>query len=601
MSSTVIIGAGPAGLTAAYEAAKRGRKTEVFEQDNIVGGLSRTLSFKGYRFDLGGHRFFTKSSLVRRIWNEILEDDLLERERCSRIYYNNKFFSYPLRPLEALVNLGPVEASRIALSFLAARIWPDPVERTFEQWISNRFGHRLFEIFFKTYTEKVWGMACSEISADWAAQRIKNLDLLRAVKVAVFGQTVDHGLVTTLIDRFQYPRFGPGMMWEVCSDRLEGLGSAVHLNRGVQKLVHSGGRVERLEVSTGGDETRSVAVDQVISTMPLGELIRCLEPSPPERVLAMADRLRYRDFLTVGLIVSRPDVFPDNWIYVHSPDVRVGRVQNFKNWSPEMVPDASMTSLGLEYFVNRGDELWSASDRELVDLGTRELAHLGLISPEEVEDGVVFRVPKAYPIYDSAYRYSVAALRRYLAGFDNLQTIGRNGMHRYNNQDHSMLAGVLAARNLGGETHDVWRINVEQEYLEEDRVETLEDRKIPETPQGAGVQDLLKTAFALYDPVALGGAFGSAAGVGLFLITAVLFFQDLEMRQPMLSLLGNYLMGYELSWVGALLGLLEAVLGGFGLGFVMAVLINALVRRHANSLVRRLALAKLSDPLTVSE
>ena len=423
------------------------------------------MDFKGYRFDLGGHRFFTKSDLVQTIWTELLGDDLLERERCSRIYYDGKFFSYPLQPVDALVNLGPVEAGRIALSFLATRIWPDPVERTFEQWVSNRFGHRLFEVFFQTYTEKVWGMPCSEISADWAVQRIKNLDLLRAVKVAVLGQAADKGVITTLIDRFLYPRFGPGMMWEACRDRIEEMGSSVYLGRSVEGLMHSGGKVERVVLSGGDDGTQSRRVDQVISTMPLSELIRKLEPRPPQPILAAADRLRYRDFLTVGLIVRRARVFDDNWIYIHSPEVRVGRVQNFKNWSPEMVPDDSRTSLGLEYFVNRGDELWNASDEELLDLGTRELASLGLISPDEVEDGVVYRVPMAYPIYDSEYRESVETLRRYLATFTNLQTIGRNGMHRYNNQDHSMLAGVFAARNLEGETHNVWRVNVEQGVL----------------------------------------------------------------------------------------------------------------------------------------
>lgn len=594
---TAIVGAGPAGLTAAYEAAKRGLETDVYEKDDVVGGLSRTLNFKGYRFDLGGHRFFTKSELVRELWTEILGDDLLERERCSRIHYNGTFFAYPLQPLDALFKLGPIEASRVGLSFLATRIWPDPVERTFEQWVSNRFGHRLFEIFFKTYTEKVWGMPCSEISADWAVQRIKNLDLLRAVKVAVLGQSQGNSAITTLIDRFLYPRFGPGMMWEACRDRVEEMGSSVRLGWSVDKLIHSGGRVERILVSRNG-ESRSSSVGQVISTMPLSELARKLDPSPPDPVLAAAARLRYRDFLTVGLILRRERVFDDNWIYIHSPEVLVGRVQNFKNWSPEMVPDDSTTSLGLEYFVNQGDELWDATDDELLDLGTRELTTLGLIAPDEVEDGVVYRVPKAYPVYDSEYRASVETLREYLETFSNLQTIGRNGMHRYNNQDHSMLAGVLAARNLENPSHDVWGVNVEQEYLEESEAVARGERNIPERARGTGVRDLLRNAFALYDPVALGGAVGTVAGVGLFLLTAALLLQGGEGAQPMLSLVGNYLLGYEVSWKGALLGLVEAALVGFGFGFLMALFINALVRRQANSLVRKLALAKVSDPLS---
>ena len=599
MGETVIIGAGPAGLAAAYELQRSGRKSRVFEQDQTVGGISRTVRYEGYRFDIGGHRFFTKVPKIQAFWEEILAEDFLERPRLSRIFYNDRFFDYPLKPMNALTGLGPVEAVRVGLSYLWARLLPHQQEHNFEEWVSNRFGYRLYEIFFKTYTEKVWGIPCSEISADWAAQRIKNLDLVKAVRNALIGSHGGGEIISTLIDRFHYPRFGPGMMWERCCERLEAEGARIELGTRVEGIHHDNGRVTGVSLTRQEGGRERVAADDVVSSMPLKELVRCLDPAPPTEIRAAADRLRYRDFLIVVLIVNREDVFPDNWIYIHSPEVAMGRIQNFKNWSPDMVPDPGKTSLGLEYFVNVGDELWTASDTDLVDLGTQEMATLGLVEPGEVEDGTVVRMPKAYPVYDGHYRDSVDAIHDYLVGFPNLQVVGRNGQHRYNNQDHSMLSGICAAQNTLGASHDVWAINVETEYLEEARVadKTAGDRLVPQPVTGVELEELLQGAFARYDPLALGISLGVVMGLGMFLVTAALLLQGGEPLGPNLSLLGAYFLGFEVSWRGALLGTLEAMIGGFFLGALMAGSINLLVSVFEESVRRKLELVEILDPL----
>jgi protoporphyrinogen oxidase len=592
----VVIGAGPAGLTAAYELARLGRRAVVFEQDGTVGGISRTCEYKGYRFDIGGHRFFTKVEMVQQLWDEILHEDFLVRPRLSRIYYNGKFFDYPLKPMNALLGLGPVEAVRIGLSYLWAQAFPDRDERNFEQWVSNRFGRRLFEIFFKTYTEKVWGMPCAEISADWAAQRIKNLDLVTAVKNAILGSSVGPSgeIVTTLIERFHYPRHGPGQMWESCVRRLADRGVETRLHAGVERIRMEGGRVRSVVVEEAG-RRHEVACDHVLSSMPIRTLLHAIEPAPPKEVLRAADELRYRDFLTVGLIVDREELFPDNWIYIHSPDVKLGRIQNFKNWSPDMVPDPRRTSLGLEYFVQEDDELWSAPDEELIELGKRECETLGLSRADEVVDGCVIRMPKAYPVYDGSYQEALATIRGWLDEVPNLQLIGRNGQHRYNNQDHSMVTAVYAARNIaaGSAEYDVWGVNVEEEYHEEVQTKAGGDRLVPERVEGPTVEDLIRDAFARYDAVALGGATGVLAGVGLFLATAWLLVQGGPNVGATLSLLGNYFMFYSVSWTGALFGLVEGGVLGFAFGWVLAKLINGVIAAEEKALLRRITARSL--------
>lgn len=450
----------------------------VLEKDQVVGGISRTAEYQGYLFDIGGHRFFTKVSLVEAMWREVLGDDFLTRPRLSRIYYNRTFFKYPLEPVNALQGLGIVESMRCGFSYLAAQLFPVRPEKTFEAWVSNRFGRRLFKMFFESYTEKVWGMKCTEISADWAAQRIKGLSLVSVVRNALFARRSDTS-IKTLIHQFQYPRRGPGMMWQRTRERVVAAGSQVVMNAGVDKIEWQPGRVTA--VHAGG---AAYPADEFISSMPIRELLERLDPAPPPDVLAVAKCFKYRDFLTVALIIRQPALFPDNWIYIHEPGVKVGRIQNFKNWSPEMVPDPETTCLGMEYFCFEGDGLWTSPDAELVALATREIGALGLARSADVTGGCVVRMPKAYPVYDDGYQQALGTLRQFLAGLSNLQLAGRNGMHRYNNQDHSMLTAMLAARNIrnraAGPQYDLWQVNADDEYHEggetvnEESLQTLE-------------------------------------------------------------------------------------------------------------------------------
>ena len=520
-------------------------------------------------------------------------DDFLVRPRLSRIHYRDHFFHYPLKPVEALIGLGPWEALRILISYIRARAFPIEDERTFEEWVVNRFGRRLFEIFFETYTEKVWGRPCSEIGAEWAAQRIKNLDLVAAVRNALLGSPADGQVVTTLIDQFHYPRLGPGMLWERWSERLAGRGVEIRMETVVNRFLHSEGRVVAVEAQRPGGVADRLEADHFISTMPVRELVRAMNPEAPSAVREAAEQLQYRDFLTVVLIVDRPELFPDNWIYIHSPEVRVGRIQNFKNWSPEMVPDPTTTSLGLEYFVNEGDDLWSMPDSELLALGEEETARLGLVEPGSVRDGTVVRVRKAYPVYDDGYREALATIRGWLAGFENLQLVGRNGQHRYNNQDHSMLTGILAARNLAGEEHDVWAVNVDEEYHEE---ASSSDRLTPGTARRRTLEDVLAAAFARYDPWALGAAVGIVCGASLFLATVLVLIDEPGDPGRVLSLLGQYLAGYEVSWAGAGVGFLGAGIGGFVFGWLLARMINGLIGWE-ELLLRRQIVSTTIDPL----
>ena len=461
-----MLGAGPAGLSAAYVLGRHGREAEVFEADGIVGGLSKTVEFNGYRFDLGGHRFYTKLKPLERLWKEMLGDQLLRRPRLSRIYYRGMFFQYPLEARNVLRGLGLRESARCGLSYLRSRLGPRRPDVTFEDWVTARFGRRLYDRFFRSYTEKVWGIPASEIRAEWAAQRIKNFSFAHALG-AMLGLRKPH--VTTLIEEFNYPRLGPGQMWEAFADRVTEAGIPVRLNERCVAVRHSAGHVKSLVFGSNGDATE-IAVDSVLSSIPLRELVLNLDPPPPDDVVAAAERLRYRDLCLVALIIDEPTPFPDNWIYLHDPGTRAARVQNFGAWSESMVVP-NTTCLGVEYFCFADEEIWNLPDAEAVELATNELARIGLINADSVVDGVKVRVPKAYPMYDSEYREAVDTVRSYLREFDNLQTFGRNGLHRYNNQDHSMWTAILAALNLvNGTTFDVWSVNTEQVYLEEDAV-----------------------------------------------------------------------------------------------------------------------------------
>ena len=474
-SDAFIIGGGPAGLTAALMLAEAGIHTHTVEASEQVGGISRTASYKGFRFDIGGHRFFTKVKEVELLWRRMMGNDFIKVPRMSRIFYDGKYYDYPLRIFNTLGNLGPFESVAIGVSYLKWRLFPHKREDNLEEWVTNRFGKRLFIRFFKTYTEKVWGIPCTSIRADWAAQRIQNLSLMKAVKNAVFG-TND---TTSLIDKFDYPRLGPGMMWEKFRDRLRDMGSEVEMNARVDTLHHEDGVVKSVTLKQADGSTRQQNVSNIVNTMPLARLIRSLDPPAPRDVLESANGLKYRDFLIVTLIVDQADPFPDNWIYIHSPEVKVGRIQNFRSWSDEMVPNAEQASIGLEYFCHEGDGVWASDDADLIELAKKELEVLGLVDASRVSDGTVIRQPKAYPVYDENYRSCVDHISAYVDTFENLQTVGRNGMHRYNNQDHSMLTAMLAAENIidgNGKTRDVWNVNVERSYHEE-----LVNKKAPKT------------------------------------------------------------------------------------------------------------------------
>ena len=464
----VIIGAGPAGLTAAYQLGKQGVESTVLESDSVVGGISRTEVREGWRFDIGGHRFFTKVPAVSALWHEILdEEDFLVRPRMSRIFYRGRFYDYPLRAGNALRNLGLLESTLCVLSYLWVRIRPPSDRSTFEGWTASRFGWRLYRTFFKTYTEKVWGVPADQIQADWAAQRIKNLSLFRAVLNSLLPRR-NQKEITSLIEEFEYPRLGPGMMWERCHELVIDQGSRVIFEHPVQRIRHEAGRVVAVEAE-GPDGPVAHPASHVISSMPLPHLVLAMDPPVPDRVRDAAGGLSFRDHLTIALVVPEEDGFPDNWIYIHSPDVRVGRVQNFGRWSPHLVKDGR-TCLGLEYFVTIGDDLWTADDDDLIRMAKNEMGLLGLLEPDRVQSAYVVRMPRAYPMYDAGYQNNVAVLRDWLAtSAANVYPVGRNGMHRYNNQDHSMLTAMLAVENILGADHEIWDVNVEQDYHEEIR------------------------------------------------------------------------------------------------------------------------------------
>ena len=470
----LVVGAGPAGLTTAYSLVKEGRSTLVIEQDpTYVGGISRTVNYKGFLFDIGGHRFFSKSKEVVALWNEILPDDFIDRPRLSRIYYKEKFYAYPLKAFEALSNLGIFQSIACVTSFAWARAFPVESPKTFHQWVRNQFGERLFSIFFKTYTEKVWGMGCDEISADWAAQRIKGLSLASAVldglRRSCGHKRRDGETVKTLIESFRYPRRGPGMMWEAAAEKIKRLGGEIRMDRKLETLHwDEEQRSWTVSVACGSGKQETYFARHVISSAPIRELMGALRPAPLS--LFHARELKYRDFLTVVLIGRSAVELPDNWVYIHDPDVKVGRVQNFRSWSPDMIPDDVSTCLGLEYFCFEGDGQWTSADEELIARAKTEIAKIGLMRPEDVVDACVVRQKKAYPVYDDAYAENVRVIRRDLSGsFPTLHLVGRNGMHKYNNQDHAMMTGMLTAANiLAGQTlYDVWQVNEDAEYGEE--------------------------------------------------------------------------------------------------------------------------------------
>ena len=516
--SAIIVGAGPAGLTAAHELlAHTDVNPLVLELSNELGGIARTISYKGNRIDIGGHRFFSRSDRVMNWWQDVLPIEtlpeaegevriayqnqsrsvkavgpaapgasdavMLVRERVSRIFYRRKFFDYPITlSMRTISNLGLLETARIGVSYLAGQLRPRREEKSLEDFFVNRFGDRLYRTFFKDYTEKVWGISCREITAEWGAQRIKGLSISKALMHAarrLFGSDpsiAQKSSETSLIERFLYPKFGPGQMWQEVAGRVRERGGSVRLGQRACRFHREGNRIRAVDVEdTETGETRTIEADFFFSTMPISELVA------PSEVQRVASGLRYRDFVTVGLLVDRLEVrgearpespaglVPDNWIYIQEPDVRVGRLQIFNNWSPFMVADPTKVWIGLEYFCDEGDEIWSRPDAEMIRFGSAELSRIGILDDTRVEDGIVIRMPKTYPAYFGTYD-QFPVVREYLDGIENLFLIGRNGMHRYNNQDHSMLTAMVAVENIrdGVSAKDnIWAVNTEDDYHEE--------------------------------------------------------------------------------------------------------------------------------------
>ena len=587
----VIIGAGPAGLTAAYQLCKLEISSVVLEKDTVVGGIARTVRHEGCYFDIGGHRFFTKVKVVEDLWREILaEEDFLKRGRLSRIYYNKKFFDYPLRPSNALLGLGLVNSFLILASYFYAYLFPIPNEKTFEEWVSNRFGRRFYRTFFKTYTEKVWGIPCSKLSSHWAAQRIRGLSLKRALKAALLpkAHVEKKDIIRTLIDSFHYPKRGPGMMWEKAAEIIQKKGSTLHMNCGVRRIIWDKSRVTAVEVLRE-DRVERIEATHFISSMPLRELVEKLDPAPPEGVCNAAARLSYRDFLTVGLVLTKANLFPDNWIYIHDPQVKVGRIQNFKNWSPYMVSDPKKTCLGLEYFCFEGDDLWSTPDDALIHLAKTELESLGLGRSADVESGAVVRMPKAYPVYDTGYGEALQIVRDFLIQLENLYPVGRNGMHKYNNQDHSMLTAMLAVDNINGGKFNIWAVNEEQEYQEQKSIDEAEAAKIqalsetqPQVPTLVSDGDvplaLIRKAFSRLDELGLAVAFAVIGGLYVLLPTLWIVARDMKVAE--FQLLSQYFVGYDVSGRGAFVGMCYGSGLGFLLGWFTAFLRNSLLRMY---------------------
>lgn len=461
----VIIGGGPSGLTAAFRCGTKSVPAVCYEADSILGGISRTIEYKGFRFDVGGHRFFTKIAPVQSLWEETLGNELLTRPRLSRIYYNGKFFHYPLQAFNALSGLGGMNSLRIVGSYIRAKLFPQLPADNFTKWVSNRFGRHLYSIFFKTYTEKVWGIPCEEIQAEWAAQRIKGLSL-RSVVANSIQRPGKGKVIKSLINEFQYPRLGPGQMYETLADKARSMGSKIHLGHRVEKIHHDGYRITGVDVTANGTSFTDTGTDY-ISSMPLPELVMNMDPPSPKEVRDAARSLRFRALLTVNLLMDLPQELPDTWVYIHDPSVQAGRVQYFANWSPSMVPNPAQSSMGLEYFCWEDDAIWTMDDAQIIAMAKKEVAALGLGDPNRVFDAFVVRMPKSYPVYDGQYARHVEVLRTYLAAFENLQLCGRYGLFKYNNMDHSILTAMYAVENIFGADHDVWQVNDEDDYHEE--------------------------------------------------------------------------------------------------------------------------------------
>lgn len=455
-----VIGAGPAGITTAYELAKAGFSVDVYEASDRVGGLSKTIDLWDQKVDLGPHRFFSNDNKINKVWLEVVGRDYRMVNRLTRIYYKKKFYFYPLKPFDALFKLGIGTATICVLSYMRQRIAPVKKDGSFETWVISRFGHRLYSIFFKTYSEKLWGISCKNLDEDFAAQRIKKLSLFEAVKNAIFKGKNKH---KTLVDQFAYPIGGTGMVYDRMKEFVESKGGNVFVNTPIQKVIAADKKATGVELKSGESRT----YDHVVSSMPITHLINNLGNVPEEVIQANAN-LKFRNTILVYLRIEGQNVFPDNWLYVHADDLQMGRVTNFSNWVPEINNDQKHTIVALEYWGYDTDKLWSDSDEDLIALATSEMQKTGLVKGLKISDGFVYRIPKCYPVYQRGYKEPLQKVEKYLSGIENLSVIGRYGAFKYNNQDHSILMGVLAAENIAkGTEHNLWEINTDYETYQE--------------------------------------------------------------------------------------------------------------------------------------
>ncbi|MBT4277582.1 NAD(P)/FAD-dependent oxidoreductase [Candidatus Falkowbacteria bacterium] len=448
----VILGAGPTGLAAGYELSRSKNQVVIIERNKKVGGLSRTEECNGNFFDIGGHRFLTKEKRVLDLWKNILKDDFLERPRLSRIYYNKKFFNYPLKIKNVLKNLGLLNSFLVIFSFLKAKIKKQK-EDNFEAWVTNRFGKRLFKIFFKSYTEKLWGIGTKELSSDWARQRIQGLSLFKAIKDALFRK----GKEKTLIKKFYYPKYGSGQMYEKMAEKIKENQGEILLNSYVQKINYQDNKIKNIVIKNKG-ETREISGDNFISTLPINKLILKLSPQPPKEIIKAAQALKFRSFIIVTLTIDKKDLFPDNWIYIHDRNLKTIRIQNFNNWSPDLVKDKNKTVLGVEYVCWENDDFWNKSNKELINLAKEELGAINITKKasqklgsswlEEIKAGKVIKAKDAYPVYTPKFKDDLKVILDYLENFKNLQTVGRSGAFCYNNMDDSILSGLNSAHNI---------------------------------------------------------------------------------------------------------------------------------------------------------
>ena len=467
-----IMGAGPAGLAAASELIKHGvNDILIIDKNKIVGGLSRTENYDGVRFDIGGHRFFTKNSEVDNLWHETLGDDFKPVQRLSRIFYRNRFFNYPLKPWDVFIKLGPYESLSTFFSLIQLWLNKPGTVITFEDWVVQKFGRKLYETFFKTYTEKVWGIPCDQISAEWSAQRIKGLDAMELIKSMLMTGKNKHR-AKTLVEQFYFPTLGAGQMYEAMCDNAIKHGAKLLLESRITRIHRQDNTIKSIDILTPNGGTVNIAAQQFFSSVPLGHLFSMLTPTDSDIINHSAGMLKYRDHITVNLLLDNDNLFPDQWLYVHSPDIQMARLANYSNFSRKMIDKTGKTALSAEYFVFKGMGLWNESDRFLIALATRELKKIGLIKNNEVEKAWVVREAEAYPINYVGLNEHYDKIKTRVGQFTNLFSIGRAGMHKYNNMDHSILSGMLAARNylkLPGSPYNLWKINIDAEYHEGDR------------------------------------------------------------------------------------------------------------------------------------